>query len=363
MTHNIQPQPGIMEIELYVGGAGHVDGVANSVKLSSNENPHGPSEKAKQAYRAESGNLFLYPSSDHAELRNAIATVHNVDAGRIICGNGSDEIISFLTQAYAGPGDEVLYTEHGFAMYPICARGAGATPVEAREKDRRTDVDALHAAVTEHTKLVFLANPNNPTGTMIPESEIERLAENLPDHTLLVLDGAYAEFVEGFDGHTGLADARENVFVTRTFSKIYGLGGLRVGWGYGPQHVVDTLHRMRGPFNMNRAALAAATEAVLDRDYTGKCRVENSKWRTWLADALSDSGIPSDPSEGNFILARFGSEAEADAADECLKQNGLIVRAVKGYKLPECLRISIGKGVDCKRVAAVLKEFKEGWGT
>lgn len=362
MAQKIQPQPGIMDIELYVGGKGHVDGVSNTIKLSSNENPYGACEKAKQAFRAVAGNMHIYPSSDHAELRRAIAQVHGLDGDRIICGNGSDEVLSFLTQAYAGVGDEVLFTDHGFSMYRICALGAGATPVEAPEKERCTDVDALLAAVTERTKLVFLANPNNPTGTMLCEAEIERLADSLPAGVLLVLDGAYAEFVEGFDGHAGQVDSRDNVFMTRTFSKIYGLGGLRIGWGYGPARIVDTLHRLRGPFNINAGALAAAEAAVLDQAYVEKCRVENAKWRQWLIAALAEADIPADASQANFILARFDSEAEAEAADERLKQNGLIVRLVKGYKLPKCLRITIGKGADCKRVAAVLKQFKEEQG-
>ena len=360
MTTRIQPQPGIMDIEPYEGGAAHVDGVANTVKLSSNENPHGASEKAKQAFRAEVGNIHTYPSGDHAALRAAIASVHGVDADRIICGNGSDEIISYLAQAYAGPGDEVLYSEHGFAMYHISAQAAGATPVAATETDRTSDVDALLAAATEHTKLVFLANPNNPTGTMISGVEVERLADNLPPQALLVLDGAYAEFIEDFNGHAELVEERDNVFMTRTFSKIYGLAGLRIGWGYGPAGIVDALHRVRGPFNINAGALAAARAAVLDTDYTQKCRAANARWRDWLADALARIGIPSDPSCGNFILARFASEAEADAADDCLKRNGLIVRQVKGYKLPQSLRITVGKGADCKRLAAVLRRFKEG---
>jgi len=361
MTQKMQPQPGIMDIDLYVGGKGHVDGVSNTVKLSSNENPHGASEKAKQAFRAVARNLHVYPSSDHSELRSAIAQVHGLDANRIICGNGSDEVLSFLTNAYAGVGDEVLFTEHGFSMYRIFALGAGATPVEAPEKERCTDVDALLAAVSERTKLVFLANPNNPTGTMVSAAEIERLADGLPAGVLLVLDGAYADFVEGFDGHAGLVDQRDNVFMTRTFSKIYGLGGLRIGWGYGSEEIINTLHRLRGPFNVNAGALAAAEAAVLDVAYVDICRADNAKWRAWLIAALAEAGISADMSETNFILARFGSEAEADAADECLKQNGLIVRLVKGYKLPKCLRITIGKGADCKRVASVLQEFKENW--
>lgn len=361
MTSRIQPQPGIMDIELYVGGKSHVEGVSNTVKLSSNENPWGASEKAKQAYRAVAGSLHMYPSSDHAELRAAIAQVHGVDAEQVICSNGSDELISFLCQAYAGPGDEVLFTEHGFLMYKLCAQAAGATPVEAPENERRTDVDALLAAATENTKLVFIANPNNPTGTMISEDEIARLADGLPEQALLVLDGAYAEFVEDFDGHAKLVEERDNVFMTRTFSKIYGLGALRMGWGYGPAEIVNTLHRMRGPFNVNAGALAAAEAAVRDVDYTEKCRVLNAEWRDFMKEQLEALDIACDASEGNFVLARFACEADATAADTGLAEAGFIVRSVKSYGLGECLRITVGKGADCKRVIQVLRELKEGW--
>jgi histidinol-phosphate aminotransferase len=361
MTARIQPKPGILDIELYVGGKAHIEGVSNSVKLSSNENPWGASEKAKQAFRAVAGSLHLYPSSDHADLRTAIAEVHGLDSMRIICSNGSDELISFLCQAYAGPGDEVLFTEHGFLMYKLCAQGAGATPVAVAENTRTTDVDALLAGTNENTKLVFIANPNNPTGTMISESEIRRLAAGLPPQALLVLDGAYAEFVDGFDGHAALVESHDNIFMTRTFSKIYGLGALRMGWGYGPTAIVNTLHRMRGPFNVNAGALAAAEAAIRDTEYVEKCRALNTEWRAFLRDGLGALGIASDPSHGNFVLARFASEAEADAANNALAAEGLIVRAVKGYGLAECLRITVGKGADCKHVISALRAFKKGW--
>ena len=223
----IRPQPGVLGIAPYVGGESRLDGHAEVLKLSSNESPFGPSPKALAAYRAVAARLHLYPSSDHAALRTAIGAVHGLDPARIVCGAGSDEIIAFLAQAYAGPGTEVIHTEHGFGMYRIGALAAGATPVEVRETERRTDVDAILAAANERTALVFIANPNNPTGTMIAAAEVARLAAGLPARTLLVLDGAYAEFVDGFDGHAGLVEARDNVVMTRTFSKIYGLGGLR----------------------------------------------------------------------------------------------------------------------------------------
>lgn len=361
MTSRIQPQPGILDIDLYVGGKAHVDGVSNTVKLSSNENPWGASEKAKQAYRSVAGNLHVYPSSDHAELRGAISDVHGVDADRVICSNGSDELIALLCQAYAGAGDEVLFTEHGFLMYKLCAQGVGATPVAADEDARRTDVDALLAAANERTKLVFIANPNNPTGTMISEAEVIRLADGLPKQVLLVLDSAYAEFVEGFDGHASLVEERDNVFMTRTFSKIYGLGALRIGWGYGPAEIVNTLHRVRGPFNVNAGALAAAEAAVRDVDYTEKCRALNAEWRDFMKEHLEALDIACDASQGNFVLARFACQADATAADAGLAAAGLLVRTMKGYGLGECLRITVGKGADCKRVIQVLRELKEGW--
>ena len=356
----IAPQPGIMEIDLYQGGAAHVAGLENVVKLSSNENPLGPSPAAVEAYRRAAYDLHRYPSSDHHALRTAIGDVFGLDAERIICGAGSDEVIAFLCQAYAGPGTEVVHTEHGFAMYRISALAAGATPVEVPERERVTDVDAILAACTDATRLVFIANPNNPTGTMIGLAEIERLAEGLPPQALLVLDGAYAEYVEGYDGGAELVDRRDNVVMTRTFSKLYGLGGLRIGWGYGPGHVIDVLNRVRGPFNLSQAALAAAEAAIRDRAYTDHCRAENARWRTWLADALAEIGVPSDVSCANFVLARFANQAEAEACDDHLKTQGLIVRRVAGYNLPQCLRITVGDESACRRVVHAVRQFKGG---
>ena len=356
----ITPQPGIMEIALYQGGEASVPGVSDVVKLSSNENPFGPSPRASDAFRQSAGELHVYPSTAHERLRAAIGEVHGLDAERVICGVGSDEIISFLCYAYAGPGDEVLHTEHGFAMYRISALAAGATPVVAPEKSRVTDVDALLAACTERTKLVFIANPNNPTGTMIDASEVARLAEGLPEGCLLVLDGAYAEYVEGFDAGLDLIEARENVVMTRTFSKIYGLGGLRIGWGYGPAEVIEVLNRIRGPFNLSGPALKAAHAAMLDQGYVERCRQENARLRDWLAGELDKLGVRSDASQCNFILAQFGDGAEAEACDAYLKSQGLIVRRTAGYGLAQCLRITIGDEAACRRVARAVAAFKGG---
>lgn len=358
MHDTIRPQPGILDIALYEGGKAHVAGQTNAIKLSSNENPFGPSDRAKEAFAKTVHTLHRYPNTDHRSLRGAIAEVHGLDADRIICGVGSDEIITFLCQAYAGPRDEVVFTEHGFLMYRISTLAVGATPIEVPERERMADVDAILKACNSRTRLVFIANPNNPTGTMISPAEIERLAAGLPKQAILVIDGAYAEYVDGYDGGAALATARDNVFMTRTFSKIYGLGGLRIGWGYGPRHIVDVLNRVRGPFNLSTTQLEVAEAAVRDQDWVVKCRAENARMRHWLAEALAEVGVPSDVSMANFVLARFASTEEAEDCDAYLQAQGLIVRRVAGYKLPNCLRITVGDEAACRRVAHAVGQFK-----
>ncbi len=354
----ITPQPGIMEIALYESGASTVAGKSEVLKLSSNENPFGAGDAARDAYLRAGHDLHRYPSTDHANLRKAIAEVHGLDADRIICGAGSDEVLQFAAQCFAGPGDEVIYTEHGFSMYPILARAVGATPVEVKETDRTVDVDAILKACTKKTRIVFIANPANPTGTMIPDAEVARLADSLPDGVLLVHDGAYTEFVEGSDGGAALVEARENVLMTRTFSKIYGLGGLRIGWGYGPKELIDVMQRVRQPFNLSETQLRVAEAAVRDTAYTEKCRLDNARLREWLRSALVEIGVECDPSHANFVLARFADADEADACDAHLKEAGIIVRRVAGYKLPNCLRITVGDESGCRRVLHAIAQFK-----
>ena len=354
----LKPQPGIMKIDLYEGGKSHVDGIENILKLSSNENPFGPSEAAKDALVRASHGLHRYPSTDHGALRAAIGDVWGLDPARIICGNGSGEILMMIAQAFAGTGDEVLFTEHGFAMYPIYANANGAKPVVVAERDRVVDVDALLAACTKKTKLCYVANPANPTGTMIGEADLARLADGLPDGAVLVIDGAYAEYVEGYDACASLADSRENVIMTRTFSKIYGLGGLRIGYGYANQQIVDILMRIRGPFNLSAPALAAAEAAMRDIAHTEKCRTDNAKQREWMAGALAEIGLPSDTSTANFILVRFGSEDAAKACNDHLSGLGILVRYVGGYGLPNCLRITVGDEASCRRVVHAIGQFK-----
>ena len=354
----ITPKPGIMDIALYQGGASHVEGRTNVLKLSSNENPLGPSDATKEAFSRAVHDLNRYPSTDHASLRNAIGEVWGLNPAQIICGVGSNEILQFLCQAYAGPKDEVVFTEHGFAMYRIFALAAGAKPVEVAERERVIDVDAILKACNKRTKLVFIANPANPTGTMIGAGEIRRLAEGLPPQTLLVLDGAYAEYVDGYDACASLIAERANVFMTRSFSKMYALGGLRVGWGYGPAEVIDVLNRLRQPFNLSTAALVTAEAAMRDVAYVRRCRTENAKWRDWLARTLAEMGVPSDTATANFVLARFADAAEVDACEAHLRSEGILVRKVAGYKLPQCLRITVGDEASCRRVAHAIGQFK-----
>ncbi|NBB97964.1 MAG: histidinol-phosphate transaminase [Alphaproteobacteria bacterium] len=359
MPHQIRPQPGIMDIALYQGGTAKIAGRDDALKLSSNENPFGAGELARAAYRRAGQDLHRYPSTDHASLRAALAAQYGLDAGRIICGVGSDEVITFLCQGFAGPGDEVVYSQHGFLMYPISAMAAGATPVKAPEQDRTTDVDALLAAVTDRTRLVFVANPNNPTGTMVPLSELERLADGLPPQVLLVLDGAYAEYVDGYDGGAAMVDARDNVVMTRTFSKLHGLGGLRIGWGYGPAHVMDVLNRLRGPFNLSNTQLDVAESALGDAAHIARSLSENARLRDWLADRLNAAGVATDRSHANFVLGRFASAEQAEACNAALLADGLIVRQVSSYGLPEGLRITVGDEAACRRVAHVIDRFME----
>ncbi len=352
----IQPRPGIMKVAPYVGGASTIKGANRVIKLSSNENPFGPSPKAIEAYQSCAQSLELYPEA-HTALHETIADVFGIEADRIVLGCGSDEIIAMLIRAYAGPGDEVLYSEHGFLMFKLTATTAGATPVAAPETDLQTDVDALIGMLSERTKLVFVANPNNPTGSMIGRAEIERLADAMPPQALLVLDGAYAEYVraEDTDGALDLVRARDNIVVTRTFSKIHGLAAVRLGWCYAPEHVIGVLNRFRGPFNVTQPALAAGVAAMRDQAYVEHCRITNEVWRDWLAKELVAAGFGVLPSQGNFLLIEAG-ERVADL-DAHLLSRGLIARRVEEYGLPHHLRITVGTEEACKLVADAARAF------
>ncbi|WP_295043911.1 histidinol-phosphate transaminase [uncultured Paracoccus sp.] len=353
----ITPQPGIMDIALYVSGESKLAGHDRVLKLSSNENPLGCSDKARAAYVAAASDLHRYPNTDHAPLRRAIAEIHGLDPDRIICGVGSDEVLQFVVQAFAGTGDEVITTQHGFSMYPILARMVGAVPVTVPEAERRVDVDAILDAVTDRTRVVFIANPANPTGTMLTPDEVQRLAEGLPPAALLVHDGAYTEFAAGADGGAGLVDRHPNVIMTRTFSKIHGLGGLRIGWGYAARDIIDVLNRIRQPFNLSNAQMAAAEAAIRDTAFRDHCADLNARMRDRLRNSLIQMGVGCDESFANFVLARFADPATAESADAALRADGILVRRVAGYGLPAALRITVGDEDGVTRVIDTLGRF------
>jgi len=356
----IAPQPGIMEIDLYVGGQSAIAGRTDVLKLSSNENPLGPPPAAVEAITQAAQAAHLYPPTDHADLRAAISQVHGLEADRVICGVGSDEVLQFVCQAFTGPGDEVIHTAHGFSMYPILAHMAGATPVKVPERDRVVDIDAILAAVTDRTRVVMLTNPGNPTGTILPVAELTRLADGLPGHVILVLDCAYIEYAGGHDGGAALARSRDNVIMTRTFSKLYGLGGLRIGFGYGPKALIDVVTRIRQPFNLSGVQLAAAEAALRDPDWANRCVALNAEQRARLTAALRRLDIACDESHTNFVLARFADEPEAGRAHQALLDAGIIVRRVTGYGFPEGLRMTVGDAAQTGRLIAALEDWRKG---
>ncbi len=354
-------QPGIMSIAPYVGGDSRAPGVSRTIKLSSNESALGSSQAAISAYMGLSTTLHRYPDGNCSELRHAIADVFNLDAEKIICGNGSDEIISLICQAFTGPGDEVLYSKHGFLMYPISAYAAGAKPVSAPESDLTTNVDALLAAASDKTRIAFIANPNNPTGTYISKAELKRLRDELAEDVILVIDAAYAEYVSraDYDDGASLVETYDNVVMTRTFSKIFGLGGMRLGWAYMPKEIADVLNRVRGPFNVNTAAQAAGAAAVSDIAFTEKVRAHNDKWLPWTRKKIISLGLDVTDSVGNFLLVCFENTPDhgAEAADNFLRGEGIIVRRMSGYNLPNCLRITIGTEEEMHMLVSSLARF------
>lgn len=358
----LQPRPGLLDIKPYVPGAA---APAGAVKLSSNENALGCSPKAAEAFKAAADKLHVYPDGGAVKLRDAIAEAEKLDASRMVCGSGSDELLQLIGRAYLDPGDTVVQAQYGFLVYRLVAMQSGAQIVSAPESNYTADVDALLAAVKEHgAKIVFLANPNNPTGTWIKGTEVRRLRESLPEDTLLVLDGAYEEFVDapGYEDPMGLVDEYENVVVTRTFSKIHGLAGLRLGWMYGPKEIVDVIHRVRGPFNVNLPAMEAGIAAIRDREFLKKSKEHNDRWVAYLTQQIGGLGLEVTPSVCNFVLVHFpaGSGRSADDAAAFLAGKGLIVRPLQPYGLPDALRISVGLEDDNRRVVEALKEFVEG---
>jgi histidinol-phosphate aminotransferase len=352
------PKPGILDIKPYVGGEGRVEGVTHLVRLASNENALGCSPKAREAYLKVASDLHRYPDGAAAELRTALGKAHDMNPDRIVCGSGSEELISLLVRAYAGVGDEVLYSQYGFLMYPICAKAVGATGVAAPEKNFRSDVDALLAAVTPKTKMLLLANPNNPTGSYLNRAEMKRLCEKLPSSVLLLIDSAYAEFVQekDYDDGRALVDAHPNAVMLRTFSKIYGLAALRLGWGYCSPEVAGVINRVRGAFNVNAPAQAAGVAALADHDFIKRTLDMTATGRHFLSENLNKLGWKVLPSVGNFLLVDFGPKGEEIRVK--LKDKGIFIRQMGAYNLPQHLRITVGTADDNARLIEALKGLR-----
>lgn len=359
-----EPRPELLNIVAYKPGESEIPGHDTVIKLASNESPLGPSPKAVAAIRDHLDHLELYPDGGSVKLVRAIAEAHELDPAHVLAASGSEQLLGFIARAYLAPGDEVIHTAHGFLVYKIATLAAGAAPVAVPEADYTADVDAILGAVTERTKIVFLANPNNPTGTVVPYSEVKRLREGLPDRVLLVLDVAYAEYLDRPDYDAGdnlvraaIASGLDNVIVTRTFSKIYGLAALRIGWAHLPPTASDAINRIREVFNVSTLAQAAGIAAVADQDHVAAARAHNARWLPWLTQELTVLGVYVVPSAGNFLLARFaGGPEEAAEADAHLRENGIIVRPVAGYGLADCLRITVGSEAQNHALIAAFKK-------
>ncbi len=362
-----QPNPWIMAIAPYVPGRSTTDDGRKVAKLSSNENPLGTSQKARDAFLTAATNLERYPDASGSELRDVLAAKHGLDPARIIYGNGSDEVLHLAAGAFAGPGDEVIFVRYGFAVYEIAARRVGAAPVIAPDNDYATDVDAILACVTDKTKIVYVANPNNPTGTYTSREEIARLHAGLRADILLVLDHAYAEYIEGDaeDGGMALAETATNVLVTRTFSKMYGLAAERIGWGYASDAIIAAMHRIRLPFSITIAGTAAAVAALDDQDFVEHTKAHNAEWRAWFASEIAkmgNAGLRAVPSQANFVLVLFEGALTAEAAYKGLMDAGYIVRWLPGQGLPHGLRITVGTADECRGVIAALRQMIQATG-
>ena len=342
----LTPKRGVLDIVGYKSGRTEAPGSGRVFKLSSNESALGPSPKAMAAIRDAAVEAGVYPDASARGLHDALAKLHGLDAARIVCGNGSDELLALIANCYLRPDDEVLMSVHGFLVYKIVTLANSATPVEVPEPALKMDVDAVLARVTERTRLVYVANPNNPTGSYLSAAELRRLHAGLPSSVLLVIDAAYAEYVRRDDYESGmeLVSTADNVVMTRTFSKIFGLAGLRVGWAYCPMSIADTLNRVRGPFNVNVVAQRAAVAALGDLQHTDKSARHNEKWLSWLTRSIRELGLRADDSAANFVLIHFPDKETRRAADadRFLMEKGVILRGVEAYNLPDCLRLTVG---------------------
>jgi histidinol-phosphate aminotransferase len=349
------------QIESYIPGKSKVGNVSKVIKLSSNENALGASEMALEAYKKHSLELFRYADGSCAELREVLAQKNNIEAAQIVCGAGSDEILAFLTCAFAGVGDEIIYSAHGFLMYPISAKRVGAKPVAVPEKNLKADISAILKAITPKTRIIFIANPNNPTGSFLTESEIQALIDGAPKDVLIVLDHAYDEFAQGMAGYPDaikIVRQNKNIVLTRTFSKVYGLASLRIGWSYSCPEIAEVLNKVRGPFNVGGPAQFAGVAALKDDAFLQKSLDHNKKWLGWVFDEVAKiNGIKAWPSVANFVLLDFGSKEKCQEVNLALLEKGIILREMSAYNLPNCLRMTIGKSQENEAVIAFLQKI------
>ena len=359
------PKPGILDIAPYVGGKGAIAGFAEPMKLSSNENALGAGQKAREAYAAALKNIHVYPDGRATKLREAVAAHHGLEAERLIFGNGSDEVFALLNQTYLQPGDNIVTGQYGFLAYRISAKACGAEVKLAAEPNMKAEVEAILEQVDERTKIVYVSNPSNPTGSWNSGEEIRRLHAAPPAHIILVVDEAYAEFVvePEWESSFGLAREASNIVVTRTFSKIHGLGGLRIGFGYAPLAIEQAVDRIRLPFNVTRAGQAAAVAALGDEEFVANSREHNAKWRGWLAqelESLGNHGVRVVPSACNFLLVLFEGDVSAETVYNRLMDAGYIVRWLPGQGLPGALRMTIGTEEETRGLAAAIRTALNG---
>ena len=358
-----EAKPWIDAIDAYTPGKAKGDDGRVLIKLSANENPLGCSPDATEAMAAAQSTLARYPDPACTALREALGAAYELESDRIVCGTGSDELLNLIAMGYAGAGDDIIYVRYGFSVYDIAARKCAANVVVAPDKDYGTDIDALLALVNPNTRLVFMANPNNPTGTYLSKSEIERLHGTLPADCIFVLDQAYGEYLED-DGPAAFDLARKhgNVLITRTFSKIYGLAAERIGWAYGQPHLIATLNRIRAPFNVTAAGQAAGIAALADKMFVVNSRDHNAEWREWMAAeiaSLSNFGLRAVPSWANFLMIIFDGNCSAEIAYKGLMDAGFIVRWLPGQGLGNGLRITIGTEDENRGVMMALRSILE----
>lgn len=357
------PHNYLSQINAYKPGKSKIQDSTNIIKLSSNENALGTSSKALEAYKDNGQEIFRYADGSCQDLRQALAAKNNIDdADRIVCGAGSDEIIALLTAAFVGPGDEIIYSEHGFLMYPISAKRVGGIAIKAPETNLTTDIDAILAAITPKTKMIFVANPNNPTGSYLGSDEIQRLIDNTPKTIAIVLDHAYEEFAtpNDYPNAVELVNNNENVILTRTFSKVYGLASLRIGWSYSSNDIAQTLNKTRGPFNVGGPAQKAATAALADEEFLQKSIAHNNKWLEIFFNKLAQNNlITAHPSIANFILLDFGDQEICTKANEYLLSQGIILREMTSYNLPNCLRMTIGTDEENEKLLEALNNISK----